>query len=212
RRECTRRRGAPRPRARASLAKPLDRLEERLVVRRALERLLPDAVRFAALAQHPQYFAEMGADLGVRTAVVGAAQRLRGTLEVAFAVLHPAEAIDNEIILGRELERLLDQLARFAEARVALGERVAERVVGMRVVGLHLDQLPQVALERVVLLELFRGEREVVQELRLIGLALQRLAEEPIGILRAIRVAQELSFRDGELHLLAGMIGGRLVQ
>src|SRR2546426_4936593 len=39
----------------------------------------------------------------------------------------------SEIILRRELERFFDQLFRLGQPRVALGERVAERVVGVRV-------------------------------------------------------------------------------
>ena len=169
----------------ASSSAPLLHLRSRLMVfcsvslsGTGLERLVPDAARFVALAQHPQHFAEVRADLRVRPAAVGAAQLARRALQVAFAVEHPAQAVDDEVVLGRELERLLDQLARLGQAQVALGERIAERVVGVRVIGLDLDQLAQVRLEQVEALELLRGEREVVQQVGLVGLLVERLGEQ----------------------------------
>src|SRR5881392_3954472 len=78
------------------------------------------AAAVAALAELPQHFAQVRADLGVGPAVVGALQRLRRALEVAFAILHPAEAVDDERVIGRELKGFLDQLARLPEAHVAL--------------------------------------------------------------------------------------------
>src|SRR6185436_16801797 len=98
-----------------SLALSLDRLLQRLVVRAGLERLVPHAPRLVALAELPEHFAQMRADLGVGTAAVRAAQLARRALEVAFAVEHPAQAVDDEVVLGRDLQRLLDQLARFGE-------------------------------------------------------------------------------------------------
>src|SRR5262245_22151363 len=87
----------------ASALQALDRLLQRLVVRARLERLLPDAVRLVTLAHHPQHLAEVRADLGVGPADVGAAQLLGGALQVAFAIQHPAHAVDDEVVVGREL-------------------------------------------------------------------------------------------------------------
>ena len=180
----------------ASLAQPLDGLLQGFVLGTGLERLVPDAPRLVALAEHPQDFAEVRADLGVGAPAVGAAQLARGAFQVALAVKHPAQAVDDEVVLGRELERLLDQLARLGQARIALGERVAERVVGVRVVGLDPDQLAQVRLEQVEALELLRGEREVVEQLGLLGLLAERVAQQREGVRVLVRVAQQLRLGD----------------
>src|SRR6185436_16613396 len=72
---------------RASRPEFFERLEERLVLGRGLLRLLPHAPRLVALAELPEHLAEVRADLGVRTPAVGATQRRRRALEIAFAVL-----------------------------------------------------------------------------------------------------------------------------
>src|SRR6476646_4066756 len=51
-----------------------------LVLWTGRERLLPDAPRFVALAEHPQHFAVVRADLAVLPAVPGALQLRRGAL------------------------------------------------------------------------------------------------------------------------------------
>src|ERR1041385_280076 len=65
----------------------------------------------------------------------------------------------------------------------ALGEGIAERVVGGRMVGTHLDQLAQVRLEDVEAIELLGGERVVVQQLGLLGILLQRIGEKLESVL-----------------------------
>src|SRR6267143_1092642 len=52
----------------------LDRLLQRVVFRRGLERLLPDALGLVAPAHHPQHFAEVRADLGIGPPAVGASR------------------------------------------------------------------------------------------------------------------------------------------
>src|SRR5215213_3316009 len=106
----------------ALLLETLDRVLQRLVLGTRLERLLPDLVGLVALPHYPEHLAQVRGDLGVRTPDVRAAQLLGGALEVAFAIQHPAEAVHDEVILGRQLERFLDQLLCFRQAQVALGK------------------------------------------------------------------------------------------
>ena len=144
----------------------------------------------------------MRADFAVGAAVPGAAQLRGGALQVAHAVQHPAQRVDDEIVRGRYLERLLDQLLRLGQARVAFRERVAERVVGVRVIGLHLDQPLQVGLEHVEAVQLLGGERVVVQQVGLVGALGERLAEQVEGLLVQVGLAQQLRFRDQQLNAL----------
>src|ERR1700741_5271703 len=64
-----------------SLAQSLDGLLQGLVIGPGLERLFPAAPRLVALAELPEHFAKMRADLGVGAAAVGAAQLARRALE-----------------------------------------------------------------------------------------------------------------------------------
>jgi hypothetical protein len=70
--------------------------------------------------------------------MVGLAQQPRSFLAIAEAVLDPAEAVGDEGLAGLERERLADQVARLLQAQVALGQRIAERVVGVVLFGLDL--------------------------------------------------------------------------
>src|SRR5262245_46828504 len=98
----------------------LERLLQRLVFRADLERFLPDATRLVALAELPEHFAQVRADLAVRPAVPGAAQLRGRALQVAHAVQHPAQRVHDEEIAGRELDRALDQRLRLGQADVAV--------------------------------------------------------------------------------------------
>src|SRR5207249_3570015 len=160
----------------------------------------------------PQHFAEVRADLGVGPPAIGAAQLLRRALQIALAVKHPAQAVDGEIVLRRELERFFAQLSGLGQPRVALGERVAERVVGVRVLGLHLDQLAQVRFHLLVALELLGGQRHVVEQVGLLGILLERLAEQLEGVAAVVRLAQQLRLGHDQLHFLVGVVLGRALQ
>src|SRR5262245_61663812 len=75
---------APAKRRRTALgAETLEGFLKGLVLRARLQRLLPDAARFVALAERPEHFAEVGADLAVRPPRPSTAQLLRGALQVA---------------------------------------------------------------------------------------------------------------------------------
>src|SRR5258707_3625753 len=96
----------------------LQRLLQRVVLGTGLEGFLPDAPGFLAVAERPQHFAQVRADLAVGPAVPGAPQLARGALQVAHAVQHPAERVDDEKIRRRDFERLIDQLLRLGQAQV----------------------------------------------------------------------------------------------
>jgi hypothetical protein len=67
--------------------------------------------------------------------------------------------------------RALDQLLGLGQALVALGEGIAERVVGMGMVGLERDQLAQIGLQHVVLADLLGEQRRFVEQFGLLRLA-----------------------------------------
>src|SRR4051812_38347409 len=88
----------------ALLLQALDRLLQRLVIGAGLERFLPHAAGFFALAHHPQDFAEVRADLGVGPSAVGAAQLVRRAFQVAFSIQNPTQAVHDEVVIGCELK------------------------------------------------------------------------------------------------------------
>src|SRR5215470_437678 len=61
----------------------------------------------------------------------------------ALLVIGPAEAVDEVAVVGLELERLRDQMHRFVEVLPALGVHVADVVVGLRVLGIELDDVAE---------------------------------------------------------------------
>src|SRR5687767_1955097 len=111
-------------RASASGLEALDGLLQRLVVRRVLDRFVPDALGLGALAGDPEDFAKMRADFAIRAALVGAAQVLQRARKVSHAVIGPSHAVDDEQVLGRENHGFLDELLGLVEPHVAIGERV----------------------------------------------------------------------------------------
>ena len=71
----------------------------------------------------------MRRDFRVAAQGVGALEVCQGTVEITLAIEHPAHAVENERIIGCELERLLDQLLGFRQAQLAIGVRVTEGIV-----------------------------------------------------------------------------------
>src|SRR5690242_9320865 len=124
-----------------SVLQALDGVGERFVVGAFLGGIAPDALGLRVLAQRPQHLAEMGGDLRIGSPGEGAAQIAERILQVAHSVQHPAHAVDDERIVGSELERLFDQLARFRQALVAVCQGITERVVGVRMLRSYFDQL-----------------------------------------------------------------------
>jgi len=60
---------------------------------------------------------------------------------VAALVVHPAQAVDVEAVVGIDRERAPDQALGLVEVRTLLGERVAEVVQRGRVLRIELDRL-----------------------------------------------------------------------
>src|SRR5581483_1345398 len=187
-------------RRRLFLDEPADRLLQLLAVGMLPQRIAPDALRLVARALRPQHFAEMGGDFGVLPLLEGAAQITHALLELAEPVFRPAHAVENEGVVGRELQRLLDVIARFAQSIGAVRKRVAEGIPSLRVVRLERDELAQTALRHVEAVELFRRERNVVEQVRLVGLALERLPEHLVGFLVTLDLAQHLRFGLDQRH------------
>ena len=71
------------------------------------------------------------------------AQQAQRLVEVAHAVFHPAQAVGDEGVAGRQFQRALHQLARLGQPQAAVGQRIAQRIVGVGVVGLELDHAAQ---------------------------------------------------------------------
>src|SRR2546421_6866630 len=132
-----------------SVLEALDRIGEGFVVRAFPGGIAPDAFRLGALAHRPQHFAQVSGDFRVGPPGERAAQVAERVLQLAHPVQHPSHAVDDERILGGELQRLFDQLACLGQALIAVGERITERVVSMRMVGPYLVQLAQGSLKDI---------------------------------------------------------------
>src|SRR5262245_15159255 len=106
-----------------------------------LERIAPYRQRLALLPARPQELADVRGDLRIGPHLERALQIGEAFLVAPHAVENPAHAVEYEGIVRGELQRGFDQLVRLFYAQVAVGEAVAERVVGVRVIGTDLDQL-----------------------------------------------------------------------
>ena len=146
----------------------------------------------------------MRGDLGVGALLEGGLERLARLPQVALAKLHPAQAVLDVGIVGRQLHRLVDQGAGFRQAQVAIGQRVAQRVVGLRGFGLELDQPAQQPLHRVELAHPLGGRGGVVQQGFLVGRLLQRAAQQVVGLLGLTVVTQQLGLGQ---QLQPGVLG-----
>ncbi|EDT03046.1 hypothetical protein BamIOP4010DRAFT_3457 [Burkholderia ambifaria IOP40-10] len=133
----------------------------------------------------------MRADLGVRLQLERALQHLGRAGRVAHPVLHPAEAVHDVRVVRRERQCLVDQLAGLRQALIAIGQRIAERVVRLRVVGLRADQLAQLLFHRRVVTGFFGRHRVVVAQVGIVREVLDRLAEPRLGFRKALRGEQD---------------------
>src|SRR5690349_7022472 len=100
------------PRRGESRPELLHHRREGLVVGILRERGAPDLLRLVALPDLPQHFAEMRGDLGIVSRGIGGLEVLQRLARVAEAIVHPAQAVEDERIVRLELERLLDQVLR----------------------------------------------------------------------------------------------------
>ena len=121
--------------------------------------------------------------------------------------MHPAHAVEDGGIFGRQLVGLLDQLQRFRQAHIAFGQRVAQGVVGVGVVGLHGDDFAEIRFQHVETAQFFCCHGPVVEQIRRFGLDLDACAQHVDGLFILFRVAQDLRFRHEYLARLLGAAG-----
>jgi len=155
-----------------------------------------------------EHFAEMRRDLWIMPPGVGAIQILERFVRLALSIQDPTHAVDDVIILRRELERLFDQLLRLVEPLVAVRERVTKGVIRVRVVGLDEDDFAQARLQDVHSIELLGEHRIVVQQVRIVGHLVEPLLDDFERLFWLICVAQQLSLGEDELH--AFLVRGRI--
>ncbi len=88
--------------------------------------------------------------------------------------------------------RALDQREPLVDPRRAVDDRVAERIQRLRVVRLQLDEPLEPRLRLVHLVELFRDHREVVDQIRCVGMIFEALRQHAIRAGIVASVAQHL--------------------
>ena len=118
-------------------------------------RLAQDAPRLLLAPEYPQHFAQMRRNLGIGSFCIGSFEDSQSARHITLPVEYPAEAIENETILRRQLECLFNQLARFRQAKIAFGEGISQGVVGLSALRAQFDELAQAAFEQVHASEFF---------------------------------------------------------
>src|SRR6266571_4885898 len=94
----------------------------------------------------------------------------------------------------------------------ALGERIAEGVIGVRMLGPDLDQLAERSFENVHPLDFLGEHGVVVEQLGIVRKAIERLPDEVERGLGLVGLAQELRFGEDQLDPLLAALRGRLLQ
>ena len=138
----------------------------------------------------------MRADFGIGPRSVGRAQMLGSAFKFAQAELDPAQAVGDEGVARRELKCALDELLGFGQAHTALSQRVAQRVVRVRVVGLHGNDPPQQPLGIIRAVEFLGHHGLFVEQIRLVRKALAGLAQHLVGITPTFDFTQHAGFGD----------------
>ncbi len=151
----------------------------------------------------------MRGDLGIGLAAIGLAQQAQRFLAVAQAVLDPAKAVGDRRLAGAEFQCLLDQGPGLRQAHVALGQRVAECVVRLLVIGLDLDHTAQQPLHVGQAIELLGHHRLLVHQVDVVWELLVSLRQHIVRVAPQLRVAQDLRLRQ---HLGARVVGRLLGQ
>ena len=88
----------------------------------------------------------MRCNFGIRSDFESGLQQLQRPCMIAQTELDPAQAVGDERVLWRKRQGFLHQLFGFLQPLAPVGERVAQSVISMVVVGLACDQLTQHAL------------------------------------------------------------------
>ncbi len=159
--------GAGDPRgARTSAREAPHGLQQDRVVGRGLQLRLPDLLCAGALALRPENFTQMRGNLGIgpdleRALEVGFRFRQSAQLEQC-----PSHAVENERIVGRQLERFLDQLMALGYPRGPVDQRVPQRIERQSVVRAQFHDPAQPRLRLVDAIHALRDHRRVVEQLR----------------------------------------------
>ena len=82
----------------------------------------------------------MRGDLRIGSLLHRVAQRLLCLVELAQAELRPADAVEDEGIVGRKREGALDERVSLGNTRRPVDERIAERIERLRTRRLELHQ------------------------------------------------------------------------
>ena len=99
------------------------------------------------------------------------------------------------------------ELSRLGQAQLALGERIAEGVVGMVMVRLELDHPAQQPLHLLHVVELLDDHRLLVEQIGVVRERLVRRHQDLVGLGPLLGLAQQLGLGD----VLGAGIGGGLL-
>ena len=151
---------------------------------------LQDFLRFLGLAH---FFKHAGDEI-VGGQIFGEIDRQRRPQRLRFVQLaqpeqHPAHAVENEMILWRQAERLFDQAIRLRQAQLAVGQRVAERVISLGAVRAQFNQSPQTLFHQLDLVQPLGQQGGFIQEVRLVGMLGKQSVEQVEGRLRLFGIA-----------------------
>ena len=137
----------------------------------------------------------MGGNFCVRLGFESGTQQGIGGAQIAAAEFHPAHAVDDVRVLRRKAERLLDQGAGFHQLHVAVGQRVAQSVHRLVVIGVLGKQFAQNLLHRDEVFELVGRHGRLIGQLRILGKTHHGLGQQAVGTGFVFAGAQQLDLR-----------------
>ena len=161
---------------------------------------------FALFAIGPQHFAQVRGDFVVGEALQGLAQQAFGFVEIAQAVIHPAEAVEHGRVFRIDLVGLFDQGLGFGIARGAVGQGVAERVECHGVVRVALDDQAQVFFHLRQVIAFFRLHGAGVQQVQIVRVLLQGLSQHIPGRVALIVGGQGFGFDQVQLNRVVRLV------
>ena len=163
-------------------------------------------MRFILVALLPQHFAQVDGDFRIAAHGIGAAQRGFRRGQVTHAELHPAHAVHDERVARRHLQGFFDQRMGFRQADAPLGQRVAQGVIRMLIVGRQRHHAAQARFHQLEFIQALGQQGVVVQQLRIVGKAQQGVFQHRVGALHIAGVAQELRVDQQHLRLACRIV------
>ena len=154
----------------------------------------------------------MRRDLRIGAALIGFFQMLARSLEMPALVFHPAQAIEHRRVAGIGLERLADITLGARIVGAVVGQHVAERVEGFRIVCILRQNMLQIGLGIVDPPELFVGQRTRIQQIAVVGRILQGSVINLQRLLRLARLHQEPALDCMQLGALVRILLGQRMQ